>query len=164
MLRWDNSKPWIWAGVVVQLVSSPALLFLDHQSDLSSTATAKLPNAAASKMQGQLSYSPVFRASSPVPHPQPGSAGLYCPGKVQDLLSGGLQPVKGRDSSTFLMTSGPTDLPDLGEGDKASLPHSHCLKADDGWGQLSHTHILIHYPATWVSSTVLPWQGLSSLS
>lgn len=51
------------------------------------------------------------------------------------------------------MISGSTDFPDSGEEGKASLPHPHCIKADEG----TYTHILIHSPAARLNSIVLPW-------
>jgi hypothetical protein len=61
MLGWVNSKPWIGAWVVVELVILPALPHPHHQGQLSSTAPATSPNAAASKGQSQLYYSHAFR-------------------------------------------------------------------------------------------------------
>jgi hypothetical protein len=57
MLGWPNSKSWIWAWVVAELVSLPALLGPHHHCELFSTALASSPNAAAGIGQGQLSFS-----------------------------------------------------------------------------------------------------------
>ena len=49
MLGWAHSKARIWAWVVAELVSLPALLHPQHQGELSRTALASSSNAAAGK-------------------------------------------------------------------------------------------------------------------
>lgn len=56
MLGWANGKPWIWAWVITELVSLLAHLHPHHHDELSSTALAGSPNAAAGKGPGQLSF------------------------------------------------------------------------------------------------------------
>ena len=50
-------QPWIWAWVVVELSSIPALPYPHHQGELSSTALASSSDAGASKGQSQLLFS-----------------------------------------------------------------------------------------------------------
>lgn len=52
----------------------------------------------ADEWLGQLSFTLSSEARSPI-HPQPGSALLYCPGEVQDLLFQVLQLLRDRDNS-----------------------------------------------------------------
>ena len=77
MLGWASSKPWIWAWEVAELVSPPTFPHPYHQGELSSTAPASSPKAAASKWQGQISCFYAFGAGSPSPMP-PGPALLCC--------------------------------------------------------------------------------------
>lgn len=65
MLQWANSKPWIWLWVVAELVSLPALLYTQHQGEISSTTQASLPNAIAGRDHGQLFLYHALRASLP---------------------------------------------------------------------------------------------------
>ena len=58
----------IWAWVVAELVSVPALPYPSHQGKFSSTAPARPPNAATGRRQGQLSCSHALGAA--YPHPQ----------------------------------------------------------------------------------------------
>ena len=80
MLGQANSKPWIWAWVVAELVSPQALLHPHHYHKFSITARASLANATAGKGQGQLSCSPALMAGTLEP-PPPGSATLCWPGE-----------------------------------------------------------------------------------
>lgn len=48
-------KPWIWAYVVAELISLPALLHPHDQDELSSTVKDSSLNGAVAKRQGQLS-------------------------------------------------------------------------------------------------------------
>jgi hypothetical protein len=99
-LGWANSKPWIWAWEVAELVSPPAFLCLHRQGQFSNTVPAGSPNATDSKGQGSALL--MSLAGSPMPLP-PGPATLYCPGKVQGLLSQVLQSAKGGASCSTLM-------------------------------------------------------------
>jgi hypothetical protein len=84
MLEWANSKPWIWASEVVELVSPPALLCPHHQGEFSSATQASSPNAVASNGQGQLSCSHILWANTSIPLLS-GSGLLCCPGDVRGL-------------------------------------------------------------------------------
>jgi hypothetical protein len=84
MLVWANSKSWIWAWVIVELIS---LLVLQHpyqQGQLSSIARVSSPSAVAAKKWGQLFCS--YCSLQP--------ALLCCPGEVWGPLSRVLQPVR----------------------------------------------------------------------
>jgi hypothetical protein len=52
-LGWTNSRPWIWAWDVAELVSPPALPHTHHQDDFSSTAPASSSIARAGKGRAQ---------------------------------------------------------------------------------------------------------------
>ena len=85
MLWWTSLKHLIWAWMVAELFSLPALLCTHHQGQFSSTPQASSSDAAASKRRGQLSHSHTLGASSPAPSPS-GPALLCCPGEMQGPL------------------------------------------------------------------------------
>jgi hypothetical protein len=95
------------------LVSLPAVFHPHHQSKLSNTALATVPNAASGK--GQLSCS---QGLQPV-HQHPCQQDqLYCAEQVRcrGMLSQVLQMVRGWDSSPAFTTSEPAHLPLLHQG------------------------------------------------
>lgn len=53
--EWANSQTWIWAWMLAELISLPALPQKHHQGELSSTTLASSPSAATGEGQGQLS-------------------------------------------------------------------------------------------------------------
>ena len=110
MLGWASSKPWTWTWVVAELLSLLTLPYRHHQSELPSTALARLPNAATGRRQGQLFCSRALRAGSPAPMP-PEPALLCYPVKVQSFFQV-LQPGVGICALTplglALMTSRPS--------------------------------------------------------
>jgi hypothetical protein len=67
VLKWANSKPWIWAWVIGELVSPWALSYPHQQSKLSRTAVTRLPSATVDRRQSQLSGSHAFGADLPAP-------------------------------------------------------------------------------------------------
>jgi hypothetical protein len=81
ILVWANSKAWIWAWVVAELVILLALPYLNQEGKLSSTSAAGLLNATISREQGQLSCPHALSAGSPAPTP-PESAPLCCSGEA----------------------------------------------------------------------------------
>ena len=86
ILVWANSKAWIWAWVVAELVILLALPYLNQEGKLSSTSAAGLLNATISREQGQLSCPHALSAGSPAPTP-PEPAQLCCPSEEQGPLS-----------------------------------------------------------------------------
>jgi hypothetical protein len=66
MLGWVNSKPWIWAWELSEMVIPSALLNLHHPGKLSCPVLAGPSNAAASKKQSQ--RSPIFKPSECLIH------------------------------------------------------------------------------------------------
>ena len=77
MLEWANSKPWIWAQELLELVSPPTLLHSYHQGKLSCPAPAGPSNGTVSKGQSQLSQSYALWAVSSASL-TPGLALLCC--------------------------------------------------------------------------------------
>jgi hypothetical protein len=85
----------MWAWVVAELVSPPALLHPHHQGKLSAPVIHPILQPA----KGWASSSTLITlAGSPLPTTS-GPVLLYCPSKVQGLLSRVLQPVRGKTNS-----------------------------------------------------------------
>ena len=98
MLGWANSKPWIWAWMVAELVSPPALQHPPQQSALQRCLPRLLSLCCGWQGAGSALPPSCPRAGSPVPMPLK-PALLCCPGEVQALLSQELQLVRDWESS-----------------------------------------------------------------
>lgn len=96
-----NSKPWIYAWVVAELVSPPALPCPHHQDELSSSGPANLPSATATKGQDHVSCSHSLRLAHLSPSHQSLLYCDWCPLRCRNL-SQMLQPGSGGVSSTDL--------------------------------------------------------------
>jgi hypothetical protein len=147
MLGWAHSKARIWAWVVAELVSLPALLHPQHQGELSRTALASSSNAAAGKEaepalsfscpQGLLSHIYATSFSSIVLPRRGAESTLPRAAAVegQGQLSCSHEEM-GVGVGTALL-SAPSCR---GARRGASLPHPHHQEADKGQGQMPCTH------------------------
>lgn len=61
-----NSRTWIWAWVIAELVNLLTLSYLQNQGKLSNTAVARPPNATTDRKPGRLTCTHTCRASSTV--------------------------------------------------------------------------------------------------
>lgn len=142
--------------MVAVLVSPSAFPHPHHCGKLSSTTPASSPYAVNSKGQGWFSCSHAFGTDSPaLTLPEP--ALLYCPGKVQGLLSWVPQLLRGRGSSLTYHRCV------CGGGGHLSLSLATTWQTRDMGPALSLSPPqgrLTRAPSSRVSSTVLPMGGV----
>lgn len=123
----DQLKPWVWASVVTELGSPPALPYPDHQEELFGSVLTCSPNATASKGQGQVSYllisslkhlyttpSSLDNRASSIVLPRQGAGPTLPNGKLV-----------GRSSFPVLMTSRVSSPIALGGDGEGHLPLTH---------------------------------------